>query len=315
MAQKLKTSIGIEYDTHGIRGARVSASKRGKYIQHSIDKLEEVRGSFIDDNSLAEGLRTIRNKLSLSSKDNVITCISGKQVYVGQVPFRLVPESEMLSALKFEIRKNLSFEVGASTLDYQILEETGGKENETTVLVVAVANLLLDKHLRILQKAGIKPTIVDVLPLAISNVFWRENIEKEFGTTFAMVHLSPGVCTIVFDGSDTKFYTRSIYFSAEELFGEKEEGIAESERERRLKSFADEIKRSLSFYEKTYRLPKFSSCYLMGEYVGSDKLIDFLKEEIALETKYSEFAHAYNENIGADKGKFDIAVSLGMRTE
>lgn len=315
MAQKLKTLIGIEYDTHGIRAAKVSASKRGKYIQHSIDKLEEVRGTFKDDNSLAEGLRNIKSKLSIGYNDTVITCISGKQVYVGQIPFRLVPESEMLSALKFEIRKNLTFEVGAATVDYQVLEESGGKEDEATVLVVAVANLLLDKHLRTLQKAGIKPSVVDVLPLSISNVFWRENIEKEFGTANAMVHLSPTVCTVVFDGSDTKFYTRSIYFSAEEIFGAKEEGIAESERARRIKSFGDEIKRSLSFYEKTYRLPKFSSCYLMGEYVASDKLTAFLKEEIDLDIKFSEFAHAYNENIGADKGKFDIAVSLGMRNE
>lgn len=314
MAQKLKTLIGIEYDTHGIRAAKVSASKRGKYIQHSIDKLEEVRGSFKDDNSLAEGLRNIKTKLSIGYNDTVATCISGKQVYVGQVSFRLVPEAEMLSALKFEIRKNLTFEVGAATVDYQVLEESGGKESEATVLVVAVANLLLDKHLRTLQKAGIKPTTVDVLPLAISNVFWRENVEKEFGTAFAMVHLSPTVCTIVFDGSDTKYYTRSIYFAADEVFGEKGD-IAETEGERRLKSFGDEIKRSLSFYEKTYRLPKFSSCYLMGEYVSSDKLINFLKEEIDLDTKFSEYAHAYNENIGADKGKFDVAVSLGMRTE
>ena len=239
----------------------------------------------------------------------------GQQIESRMVSRGIENAQKKVEARNFEIRKNLTFEVGASTLDYQVLDEAADKEDETTVLVVAVANLLLDKHLRILQKAGIKPSIVDVLPLAISNVFWRENIEKEYGTAFAMVHLSPTVCTVVFDGSDTKFYTRSIYFSAEEVFGESKEGMAEAERERRLKAFGDEIKRSLSFYEKTYRLPKFSSCYLMGEYVGSEKLTNFLKDEVDLETKFSEFAHAYNENIGAPKGKYDIAVSLGMRTE
>jgi len=156
---------------------------------------------------------------------------------------------------------------------------------------------------------------VDVLPLAISNVLWRESIEKEFGTAFAMIHIAPEVCTIVFDGSEISFYTRSIYFSADEILGEENREIAEAERERRLKSFGDEIKRSLSFYEKTYKVAKFSECYLLGEYVTSQKLIDFLKEEVGLEIKYSEFAQVYHENIGADKGKFDVAVALGMRTE
>lgn len=315
MAQKLKTLVGIEYDTHGIRAARVSAKKRGKYIQHAIDKLEEIHGSFKDEKELIDGLKKIKSKLSVGYNDNVITCLSGKQIYVGQIPFRVVPNSEMRSALKFEVRKHLTFEASSATLDYQVLEEAGKKEDESTVLVVASANLLLDKHLRNLGKAGIKPTIVDVLPLAISNVLWRESIEKEYGTAFAMIHISPTVCTIVFDGSEISFYTRSIYFSADEIFGEENGEVAEAEQERRLKSFGDEIKRSLSFYEKTYRVPKFSECYLLGEYVTSSKLIDFFKDEVGLDIKYSEFAEVYHENIGADKGKFDVAVALGMRTE
>lgn len=315
MAKIFRTTVGLEYDRVGIRVAKVSATKRGKFIQHAIEKLEEVRGSFKEEKELIKGLNEIKNKLPIHSNDHVISCVSGKQVYIAQIPFRLVPDSEMRSALKFEIRKNLTFEISTSTLDYQILEEPNNKDEEATVLVTAVANILLDRHLMILEKAGIRPAIVDVLPLAISNVFWRESIEKDFGSAYAMIHISPGVCTIVFDGNETKFYTRSVYFSADEILGEKKEELAKSERERRLKSFGEELKRSFSYYEKTYRLPKFSECYIMGEYVDSPEMISFLKEEIDLEVKFSEFAQVYNENIGAGKGKFDIAVALGMRTE
>jgi len=315
MAQKLHTSVGIEFDNLGIRAAKVSASKKGKYIQHAVEKLEEVRGTFKDDKELIEGLRKVKSKLSVGMNDTVVTCISGKQIHIAQIPFRLVPDNEMKSALKFEVRKSLSFESSSSTLDYQVLQTADAKEETSSVLVVAAANMLIEKHLMLFDKAGMKPVVVDVLPLAISNVFWRESMDKEYGSAYTMIHLSPTSCTMVFDGSEAQFYTRAIAFSASELLGEGKEAIAEAERQRRLSSFADEVKRSLSYYEKTYRVPKFSECYLMGEYVTAPELIAFLKSDVGIEGKYSEFAGVYSENVGAAPGKFDIAIALAMRTD
>ena len=64
MGKKRITTIGIEYDNRGIRAAKVTASKRGKYIKYNIDKLQEVRGSFEKNEELIDALKKIK-KLKL----------------------------------------------------------------------------------------------------------------------------------------------------------------------------------------------------------------------------------------------------------
>lgn len=315
MAGKVKINIGIDYDNFCIRAAKVSATKKGKYIQHTVEDLKEVKGSFVKDEELVEGLIKIKKEISINHGDNVVSCISGKQIYTTQIPFRKLPDSEMRNALKFEIRKNLTFEAVGSAMDYQILKNPGKKDENALVLVAAVANTLLDKQLMVLEKAGIKPSAVDVLPLAVSNVLWREEIEKELGIAYVIIHLSPSICTVVIDGIKVQYYTRSIYFSAEDMFGEKKKDVVVRERERRLNAFGEELKRSLTFYEKTYDIPKFSKTIISGEYVDSSEVLDFFKEKINLDIKYSELSEVYNENMGSPKGKFDIALALGMRED
>ncbi len=314
MAKTKTMSIGIEYDNLGIRGAKVTAVKRGKYIHYNIDKLEEVRGSFEKDEELLGGFQKLKKKLSFGSNDRVVTCVAGKQLHAVEMPFRLLAEAEMENALKFEIRKSLPFEATGSTLDYQVIKKADKKDEDSTLLVTTVANILLNKHLATLTKIGIKPHAVDVLPVAVSNVFWREKVQKTDGNAFVMIHLSPSVCSVVIDGNDIPFYTRSIYFSSEEIFGnDNEHEVAEKERERRLNAFGEELKRSLSFYEKTYSNSEFSLCYLMGEYIDNPEVFSFFEDKIRLEMKHSELSGIAETKNGAPKGKFDVAIGLGMR--
>jgi Tfp pilus assembly PilM family ATPase len=314
MGKAKKTTVGIEYDTLGIRAAKVTASKRGKYIHYNIDKLEEIRGSFEKEEDLTEGLKKIRGKISIGLKERIVTCVSGKQLYAVQIPFKTLPEAEMENALKFEIRKNLPFEATGSTLDYQVIKRAEKKDENSTLLVTTVANVLLDNHLAALHKVGIKPHAVDVLPVAVSNVFWREKVQKVEGEAFVMIHLSPTVCNMVVDGNEVMFYTRSIYFSSQDIFGEHtEEEVAGKERERRMNAFGEELKRSLAFYEKNYGTSNYSACYLMGEYVDIPDVFEFFKEKIRLDLKYSELTGIAESKKNARKGKFDVAIGLAMR--
>ncbi len=316
MAKVKRVSIGIEYDNLGIRAAKVTAIKKGKLIHYNIDKLVEERGTFEGKNDLVEGLKKIRSSFSIGQNDYVTTCVSGKQMHVTQMPFKLLPENEMESALRFEVRKSLPFEATGSTIDYQVMRKADRKDQDSQLLVTTVANILLNKHVDVLQKSGIKPMIVDVLPVTVANVFWRERTPKDDGSAYVMIHLGPGVCTVVIDGRAVPFYTRSIYFSSEEIFGEKTEDdkkIGENERERRLVAFGEELKRSLSFYEKAHSVSNFAACYVLGEYIYSDEVFNFIREKLQLETKHTELALIAEKKNRAKKGKFDVAIALGMR--
>ena len=75
------------------------------------------------------------------------------------------------------------------------------------------------------------------------------------------------------------------------------------------------LKRSLSYYEKTYNISNFGDCYLIGEYVDSPDILNIFKVKTKLGTMHSELATVANTKKGVAKGKFDVAIALGMRRE
>jgi type IV pilus assembly protein PilM len=315
MAQKMSTSIGIDFDACGIRGVKVTAVASGKNIRFAVDNVFEVRGNYGREEELIDGLKQTREKLAGTSRDHFVACVTGKQVYAAQMPFRRLPTNEMANALKFEIRKNLPFEAASATIDYQILDNKDEPAEQVSVMVTAVANPLLKKLLQIMEQAGIRPWIVDVMPVAVANTFWAGENDPVNMSANVVAHFSPEVCTLVIDGNGTPFYTRSIYFSAEEIYGKPSQPLSEPERERRVKALGEELARSLSFYEKTYNISNFGAICLMGDYIQAPDLLNLIHGRLNLRIKAPSLLQKLHSHVNAPPGKFDVAVALAMRTD
>ncbi len=319
MAKKQTTTIGIEYDNLGIRVAKVKATPRGKDTQFQIEKLEEISGNVARDEDLVAGLKNIRGKLSAGGTDRIVSCISGKQLYAAQIPFKRLPDEEMRNALRFEIRKNLPFEVAGSTLEYQYVS-TGDKKNEISdVLVASVANILLNRHIALLSKAGFKPRTVDILPLVAANAFWAAQKngtaeEKPAGSAGAniILHIGPDMSSVIIDGEESSFFHRTIYFTAKELGGDGQDELPMREKERRISGLTDELVRSLSFYESNYHTASFSTVHLLGNYLKPE-LLEIVESKTGLHTQPIDLVKTLMPGMETVPGKYDLAVALGMR--
>jgi Tfp pilus assembly PilM family ATPase len=316
MDKKTMSTVGIEYDSMGIRAAKISSSIAGREINYALENLQEVKGDFEKDAELIDGLKKIRDKIGMGLRDKIVTCVAGKQVYATQIEFKNIPDAEMKNALKFEIRKDAPFDTSSSSLDYQVLETGEDKQNDkSSILVTVVANTLLNKHLSVLQKANIKPWVVDVLPLAVINSFWAGENDPLNLTPRVILHFAPDVCTLVIDGNSLPLYTRSIYFASEEMYGATDKGVNEQERMRRITLLGNEVRRSLSFYEKTYGVSNFGTLHLIGDYIYSPELHGGIAEKVGLELAGSTLLEKLNVKTNAPLGKFDVAIALGMRRE
>jgi len=144
MRKKTANAVGIDIDSHGIRAVLINTREINGKMVRTLTQWEEVRGNFDDESELLQGLKSIREKIGISHLSSVVTAVSGKQVYVAQIPFRKLPPEEMKNALRLEIRKNLPFEVNNATLEYQVM----GKENdeEVSVLVTVVGVVVSLPH-------------------------------------------------------------------------------------------------------------------------------------------------------------------------
>jgi Tfp pilus assembly PilM family ATPase len=337
MAQKTMTSVGIEFDSFGLRAAKLTSVNTGKNIRYAVDNITEIKGNFSKDEELVGALQQVKEKLSISSRDRLVGCVSGKQVHVAQIQFRRLPDHEMATALKFEIRKNLPFDAASASIDYQVLDSKDTASENVRVLVTAVANSLLKKHLQVLTQAELKPWIIDVMPIAIANTFWAGEYDPVNMSANVIMHFAPEVCTLIIDGNGIPFYCRSIYFSAEELFGVKSAeasapapvpvsapgqalpqqqlAVTDQERERRIKALGEELARSLSFYEKTNSISNFGGICLLGDYIQAPELLNAIHGRLNLRLKAPSMLQKLHSHVNAPPGKLDVAICLAMRTD
>ena len=314
LAKASISSVGIEYDSASIRAARVTSKKSGDDYNFTIESVKEEKGDFDKGNKLVESLIKIKQKLSISSKDNVTSSIFGKQVYASQINFRNLPKSELEKALRFEIRKNISFNFANSIIDFQILGISDTPKDTITLMVTAVSNLLLNNYMKIMDHAGIKPSIIDVLPIVIANVFWTHEFNLLPDTAYVTAYFSTSVCTIVIDGENVPFYTRNIYFPALEIYT-KSSTINDKRITDLLSDLRTELRRSLMYYEKTYNVSNFSTLYLIGEYAQAPEIINGLTSSIGLKVEYGNLAKKIDPSFQTEKGKFDLAIGLALRND
>lgn len=315
MAKTLITSIGIESDPTTIRAVKVNLIRSGSKTRVQVVGLSELYGDFTNDEAVSGGMKKIKDKISVSASDRIVTCLAGKQVYVAQIPFKKMPDEEMKNALRLEIKKSLPFEVAGAAIDYQILENTK-KDDHYQVIVTAVPSVMLTRHINQMERLGIRPWIVDVLPLAIANTFYVSQQSFAIGLAYVIIHIGPTVTNLVVCGDDTvPFFHRSIYFMGGEVFGERENGQkpAAEEIERKLGDLTEEIGRSLSFYEKTYSVNTFAGVFLVGEFLENESIREAVARKTSLSVEIVDIFSSIGQSSNAPKGKFEVAMSLAMR--
>ncbi len=308
-ASKPGFTVGIEHDQHGIRAARLAIDGRGGF---NVDRLEEVKGNYAEDAGLLEGFKQIKERLNIAPNDALVACLSGKQVYASEIEFRKLTHEDMEQALRLELRKTVHFEVATSTLDYQILSDGDASGSLVQVLVALASNSLLHRETGLLEKAGLKPTAVDVLSIVVANAMWSWKAADAENHPLVALHVGPQVSTIVIDGNDSPFFNRNVYFSAEDTLGKN---TAPEERDKRIKDLADEVARSLAFYEKSSFGYEFKELLLLGEFLEAPSLEEQLRRHAGLKVQKMNLPKhlGYTGNIEA--GHFDLAVALALRGE
>jgi Tfp pilus assembly PilM family ATPase len=315
MAKTIINSIGIEHDAFSIRAAKISLTHSGSKMKVQVLGLSELRGDFSNDENLSVGMKKIKEKVAIGASDRVVTCLSGKQVFVAQIPFRHLPEDEMKNALRLEIKKNLPFEVAGASIDFQTV---GGvkKGDDQQIIVTAVPNVMLTRHINIMERLGVKPYIVDVLPLAIANAFHLSQQTTVQGLAYVVLQIGPSVTNLIVCGDDNvSFFHRSIYFSFDELFGEGHDAEPPSDDvlAKKLGDLADEIGRSLSFYEKSFSINNFAGVFLLGEYLENEGIKTAIGDKTELQTEILDVFSVLKQSSNAPHGKFEVAMALAMR--
>jgi Tfp pilus assembly PilM family ATPase len=208
------------------------------------------------------------------------------------------------------MRKSIPFEIAGSTLDYQVLEGRDGKSETVQVLVAMAGAGLLARHLGLLEKVGLNPTVVDLLPVAVGNALWSWVGAPKSDSPHVAVHIGPQISTIVIDGARSPFFNRYVYLAAEDFPG-KEPGAPDVER--KLHNLAEEVARSLAFYEKSSFAAGFQQVMLLGEFLDTPALAEKLRRQTGLPVQKIDLPRKLGRTHDQPAGRFDLATALALR--
>ena len=311
---KVTVSIGIDFDAKGVRMVKVKGVDTGKEVKPAIMGMYEVSGDFDRHDALIGALKGLAEKVKPKPDDRIVIAASGRQVHITQMRFKTQPDMDLKRALRSEVRKNLTFDIAGAALDYQIMDDDNAKSDTPLITVTVVAKTLIDQQTTILSKAGLMPAILDVLPAAVANTCWiGPSAEAMQPKAHVVAHLAPDLCTLVIDGHGIPFYTRSIYFAADRFFGPASRDMGEQEKSIQLNTLAEELRRSLAYYNTTNGISDFLGLCMIGNYVDNAEVAMFFEEKTGLAVRESSLLSRMGFSKREAPGKYDVAIALAVR--
>src|SRR4029078_1300801 len=131
-------------------------------VRVSITKLPPdaiVEGEVMDPGIVADAIRSALDAADVRSK-HIVTAVGGRDVMIKKIQTERVKEKQARELMRWEAEQHVP-DVESVELDFQILEDSKSAD-EIDVVLVAAKRDLVDAKIRILEDAGVTPSIVDV---------------------------------------------------------------------------------------------------------------------------------------------------------
>jgi type IV pilus assembly protein PilM len=207
------------------------------------------------------------NKIKLLFKSNRITArkiilgISGLHCLTRPVSLPELPKAMVDEAITREAKRVLPVPLEQLYISWQIVSTFEGK---IQVFVVAIPRYIADTLVRILNKAGFKPYLMDIKPLALARVS-RE-------ASAILVDIQPKEFDIIIMSKGIPQTIRTVPFPQEYL--------AHTDR---LSIVRDELKRTIQFYNSNNPenpMQPNNALLVSGELVDEAETVQFLTQEL-----------------------------------
>ena len=272
------------------------------------------------------------------------TGISGSSASVKQITTMEMPTEELESAMTFEARKHIPMDGTDAVIDYQILGSNEKEVDKIDVGLVACTKGVLNSHIDLLKESGLKPGVIDVDPIAITNAF---TFLKDMPSDGLAVLLDIGALSssLIVWGSGQQYFTRDLpigghqfvqeivkkndisYTEAQDLLykegvslvkksdEETTAGLGVAERSV-YDNLIEDLRRSLRFYAKQTGQSFFLKIFLTGGAASTSGLSDFISSKLNIECDNLNPFEGFDgsDSLSVDNpGQYAIAMGLGIR--
>jgi type IV pilus assembly protein PilM len=161
-----KSLVGLDLEAGSIAATEVRSNGRPTVVGYGVAPLPSGvfhEGEVTDADALADALMTLFSQHKLSR--DVRLGIANQRVAVRTLFLPLIESSdELAAAIRFQAQDEIPMPLEQAVLDWEVIGHHAAENGERRIEVVVVAARrdMLTAHLEALQKAGLRPTGIDL---------------------------------------------------------------------------------------------------------------------------------------------------------
>jgi hypothetical protein len=161
-----KRGVGLEISEDAVRA--VLLKKRGPQMVLAGVGLGEIP-SWTDEQGAAHAVLRALKGAGARRRDPLVCSVGGPEVVIKHVRLPTIPLPRVLEAVRWHFKETGLLPEADALFDAQVLDSS--PNGEMNILAVCAPRALVNKHLKLLDTAGIAPRHMDVGPLATLNAF------------------------------------------------------------------------------------------------------------------------------------------------
>ena len=340
---KKKDIIGIDIGSSAVKLVQLRTVKDGYQLAHvgilPLSAEAIVDNTLMDSSSVVETVKQLIFNLKIKAKE-VACSISGNSVIIRKISLPFMPVEELEDQIQWEAEQYIPFDINDVNVDFQILSPDEADSSKMNVLLVASKKDIINDYQAVFVEAGLKLVVMDVDSFAVQNAY-EINYPAEQQEVVALVNIGSSIINLNIVHGGVSLFTRDVqmggHLYTEEI--QKQFGVSDEDAEQmklsaadsddaRLKdilqrvneSVAQEIRRSLDFYNSTAGDGRISKVYLSGGAAKTLQLVEAVQRRLALSVEMldpflkvgvneKEFNQSYLEDIAPL-----VAVAVGLAT-
>lgn len=207
MAKRNKVGIGIDIGSRGVHLAVLKATK-SKVQLARVDSRDFpsdsiVDGTVLDTQVVTERIAELVKANKLAGK-TVALSIAGRRVMIKRIETDVMSDEELKSAILYEAKSNLPFDVSEVSLDYAKINHENDSGRMEVLLVAAKNERIFDAAEPAIW-GGVRPTLLEAEPFALQAAL-TENGYFDEGTAVAALQIG-------FQSTDINIFERGQFES------------------------------------------------------------------------------------------------------
>lgn len=263
--------IGLDIGSNSIKLVQIIPSRgEGAYPVEAYGKIDLphnalVDGVIKDEAAIISALIQVKSELGIRDEATVNISVSGRHVSTRTIKLPVMPLDELGMAVNFEAEKHISTPLEQLYYDYTILGEIIEEYSQYNILLAAAPRTMIDAICRVVEGAGLANYGVEIESLAIyrmwHNYFYDQDLANQ-----VIINLGHHASNLVAFQGDNIQFTRSmpvagqhmteaimaandVDYESARIYKHNYVIGENTELDPFLASLADEIRRSIDFYQ------------------------------------------------------------------